>query len=553
MRVKRTRAGLSVRAISGTYVVMLGINLPKSDCSGLRGFAIHRTDHTENEAYWLKGLKTFAATDPGFPPGSSYSTRDHPIQGFGWSDYTAKPGHVYTYRIEALTGPPSDLVASRHVEVTVSTESPATGDHDIYFNRGVAASQAYAARFGNRRPDDVGQSALDWLSRGLFEAIRDFIATATGPGHALRVAAYEFHHPGVLQALRAAVDRGVDVRILYDARKKEPGAKNAKAVEKFGLVAVSKARRTHQYISHNKFIVRMVHGVPEAVLTGGANFSMGGIFGHSNVVHVVENPNVAAEYLRYWNLIEPDPTNQLLRPLVTSSVAIPVGYPPPGTFAIFSPRSTTDALDFYARLAGTANDSLFMTFAFGMHPSFQDVYQNANAAIRYAVMEKKTRPMALGPLRTAEESRIDQLRSQEENLFAIGSRLTKDRFDRWLAESDSGLNSNVKYIHNKFMLVDPLSSSPVVVAGSANFSEASSDTNDENMLVIRNNTRVADIYLGEFMRLYSHHAFREFLEREGNLPTTPSPKHLSLGDWWRDYFGTTSRSRQRKLFAGVTV
>ena len=130
-------------------------------------------------------------------------------------------------------------------------------------------------------------------------------------------------------------------------------------------------------------------------------------------------------------------------------------------------------------------------------------------------MEKKTRPMATGPARDAEEAAIDQLRFQEENLFAIGSRLTQDRFDRWVAESDSGLNSNVKYIHNKFMLIDPLSSSPVVVAGSANFSEASSDTNDENMLVIRDNTRVADIYLGEFMRLYSHHAFREFLEREG--------------------------------------
>ena len=162
-------------------------------------------------------------------------------------------------------------------------------------------------------------------------------------------------------------------------------------------------------------------------------------------------------------------------------------------------------------------------------------------------------PWLKGPARDAEEAAIDQLRFQEENLFAIGSRLTQDRFDRWVAESDSGLNSNVKYIHNKFMLIDPLSSSPVVVAGSANFSEASSDTNDENMLVIRDNTRVADIYLGEFMRLYSHHAFREFLEREGASSNVASPKHLSLDEWWRDYFGSTSRARQRRLFSGATV
>ena len=72
------------------------------------------------------------------------------------------------------------------------------------------------------------------------------------------------------------------------------------------------------------------------------------------------------------------------------------------------------------------------------------------------------------------------------------------------------------------MLVDPLSSKPVVVAGSANFSDASTDKNDENMIVVAGNKRVADIYLGEFMRLYSHHAFRESLEwRKPDEPPSP--------------------------------
>jgi hypothetical protein len=43
------------------------------------------------------------------------------------------------------------------------------------------------------------------------------------------------------------------------------------------------------------------------------------------------------------------------------------------------------------------------------------------------------------------------------------------------------------------------------------------------MLVIKNDTRVADIYLGEFMRLHSHYAFRQavaiFLEQ--NPEKTP--------------------------------
>ena len=44
----------------------------------------------------------------------------------------------------------------------------------------------------------------------------------------------------------------------------------------------------------------------------------------------------------------------------------------------------------------------------------------------------------------------------------------------------------------------------IVVTGSAHFSEASTRTNDENMLVIKDITRVADLYPGEYMRLYSN-------------------------------------------------
>ena len=106
----------------------------------------------------------------------------------------------------------------------------------------------------------------------------------------------------------------------------------------------------------------------------------------------------------------------------------------------------------------------------------------------------------------------------------------------------------MKYIHNKFMLIDPLGADPVVVAGSANFSEASSDSNDENMLIVRGNRRVAEIYLGEFLRLYNHHAFREFLGSPRGR--TATLKNLRVDDWWRDYFGSTARSFQRAYFAG---
>ena len=63
MRLRKTKDSLSLQAVAGSYVVLLGINYPKSECNGLMGFGIHRTDHETDEAIWLHGLKTFKETD----------------------------------------------------------------------------------------------------------------------------------------------------------------------------------------------------------------------------------------------------------------------------------------------------------------------------------------------------------------------------------------------------------------------------------------------------------------------------------------------------------
>jgi hypothetical protein len=78
------------------------------------------------------------------------------------------------------------------------------------------------------------------------------------------------------------------------------------------------------------------------------------------------------------------------------------------------------------------------------------------------------------------------------------------------------------------MLLDPLSDDPIVITGSANFSEASTTANDENMLVIRCDSRVADIYLGEFMRLFTHFRFRGKPEPPTTRPL-PDPATLHRG------------------------
>ena len=193
MREKAKNGYLSVNAIAGTYVVLLGIDVAAGSQTGLLGFALRRTDHTENEDYWLRGFKTFEATDPDPAPGTLVSTLEHPIQGFLWGDYTVKPNHSYTYTVVAMKGSPKTLVQDETVAVEISTENEDAGTHAVWFNRGVAGSQAYARKFKNAAPDEVpNNEAFIWLSRGLEEAILTFIDQAKGNNCALRASVYEF-------------------------------------------------------------------------------------------------------------------------------------------------------------------------------------------------------------------------------------------------------------------------------------------------------------------------------------------------------------------------
>lgn len=548
---------LKLHAIAGTYVVMLGFDMAAADCAGLLGFSVHRTSHDEDEAAFITGMKCFAATDPGFAAGAHYSTDQHPVQSFQWADYSAKPGHRYTYRVTARKGTPAALTEFAKAQVTLTTEKESGRKHDVHFNRGISASQEYSRRFGERSPDAVGDPddfngnpAYVWLSRGLYEALQEHVRSIPA-GDALRVAAYEFAFAPVLLLFKEALSRGVDVQIVYDGREDEygnPGKKNRLAVQQAGLAAVSRERtKPKSTISHNKFIVHLQAGKARSVWTGGTNFSRSGIFGHSNVAHVLRDKAVAGKFLDYWTSLWSDPAAPALKPAIEQMSPLPPLPLAAGNSLFFSPRSSPAALDWMAALAMSAQTGLFMTFAFGMNDKFKDVYRTSPAKLRFALMEAKTRPMKkTDPKRAAEEEAIQALRNMPENVFAVGSFIATNAIDGWLKERLSGLSTNVQYIHNKFMLVDPLGPDPIVLCGSANFSLASVVDNDENMVAVRGNTRVADIYLGEYMRLWSHHAFRESLAwREPG----DKPKFLSIEDWWQDSFGATERSARRSYFA----
>jgi phosphatidylserine/phosphatidylglycerophosphate/cardiolipin synthase-like enzyme len=213
---------------------------------------------------------------------------------------------------------------------------------------------------------------------------------------------------------------------------------------------------------------------------------------------------------------------------------------------LFSPRDVKDkdlTLRWYADQMSAASRIMCMTFAFNLDDFFFQVLKKANDTLRYAVFDKN--------LKTDVEDQIDAARN---SVIAAGAKLSKGDMENFLGEVLSGFNKNM-YIHDKFLLVDPLGDDPIVVTGSANFSKPSQTSNDENMVVIRANTRIADIYFGEFMRIFDHLYSRYII---GKMKKAGKKKDPDAGflrenstDWVPQNFQPGRKDLRRRYFMGL--
>jgi len=121
-------------------------------------------------------------------------------------------------------------------------------------------------------------------------------------------------------------------------------------------------RTVSQGIRHNKFIVLLNGSTPVAVWTGFTNISAGGIFGHSNVGHVVWDEEVARKYFDYWQRLADNLTPNKLRRPNKAATPTPRGKPPKNSVSpLFSARDdeeSNETLQWYADRLAEADDTL---------------------------------------------------------------------------------------------------------------------------------------------------------------------------------------------------
>jgi len=541
--VRSSKGNYSARALVGSHSIGLAWNHtgPASDRATLLGFAIHRFDLTNGTETWIKGQRRFPGQEN---RGENLETRFAPIQKFRWGDYGAYPGHRYRYEIHPVKGSATSPKPRAPVVLRVDAAPMLDKGVGVYSNRGVSASLAYRLKF-EKAPQDLAEpkrsQAFAWLTRDILPALLAFIDAATA-GDELRVAIYEFEDDDIIGALKAAAARGVRVRIIYHARAGDGQTiENAAKVATLGLPIVDVIPRTNvQNIAHNKFIV---HRVPDGaggltaarVWTGSTNFTRSGLYLQTNLGLALEAAGVADAFSRYWELLAGDPDRVTAKQLSAALIAAVRPTLPQGPTLHFSPIAGKELLDVAVDLVSDAKELVLISSPFGLDGQIITAI-NANSA---DVVE-------YGLVNTTQGKMIKLIPH-------ASSRFSWFTTPNWLPELD-GKPWDAKplgqhKIHTKLIVVDPFSTKPRALVGSANFSDESVNKNDENAMLIEGDRRSTAIVATEFLRMFDHYKTRAFI---ASLAQKPDDQYLaSDGSWTTPYYEPFRlKFRERQVFAG---
>ncbi len=575
MRVSQSSGPLRVKAIAGTHVVLMALDMDEKARAGLRGFAIKRGQDGQPQS-WLRGIKYFKdlVSDP--QPKDDYSSREQPFQTFLWSDYAASPGTKYAFTIIALYGDLHNMEERYTLNFSIETEPEYDADgQGVWFNRGAIASHAFATKFNNQTLTDAmannvsddGQlldKETQWLSRGLAEACLKYI-NDTKEGEGLRVCAYEFTYLPILLALKRAHDRGVDVEIIYHYTKKDKDP-NAAAIAQAGLPEDIVHPRTRTAIPHNKFIVKLVGGKPQKVWTGSTNFTNSGFYGQTNVGHVTANAATIKTYLDYWTELKNDPAHKEALANATSLTPDPPNViAASSTVPFFSPRVADNMLDWYGERIDDAGSLAMMTIPFNVAPKILAALDKTSDAMRLVILED----MPTKDVTDAENRNRGKLVFS--NGAIIGKTFIKYKsgvggakvapipntdLDKWFIDEELDRPANkghVFFVHAKVLIIDPLSDDPLICSGSANFSSNSLTANDENMLLIRGDKRAADIYMTELDRIFRHFYARDIINSLAASGKSEDWLLLDTTDGWikPNFQDGTYKNNRRLLFFPV--
>jgi phosphatidylserine/phosphatidylglycerophosphate/cardiolipin synthase-like enzyme len=543
--VKNPQDDFRVKAYAGTNGVLLAMDLAEPRRKGLLGFAIEKQQGGKPWLFLFNSL-TFPGKAHTFPQFHATPSDIAPLQRFRWADYAVNPGMTIHYRVHLAYGSTDAVQLGESLELTITSDDGHPSNQSVIFNRAVAASQAFQRKFPdldtqisahkNMPIEAWPDAARQWLENGLLGRLLGFIERAVDQQWALDIAIYEYQLQAIVDAVNAAFARGVTVRVLYHARRDDEDTTINQASLAVLPLASKRGRVTHN-IFHNKFIVlSRVDGSgehkPAAVLCGSTNFTANGVYRQANVVHVLDDESIAASYRQTFEQIwaRPDDVGAT-RDWITEHNPMSPQQP---LFAGFSPRTGGADLQEFVRIISAAKKDVLFVTAFSLPDAILNAVlgQPHDDILRYGLQNTASRISGFHADRSAE--------------FAATA-LLNTGLEGWLRENMKGQKGNL-LVHTKAVVTDFTTDSPTIISGSHNLSASASNGNDENYLIIRGDTDLADRYGLELLRFYEHYRFRYFAKKLALKQVNP----LAVDDnWTNDYYVEGDlRQLSRLRFAG---
>jgi phosphatidylserine/phosphatidylglycerophosphate/cardiolipin synthase-like enzyme len=391
------------------------------------------------------------------------------------------------------------------------------------FNRGIVASQWLSRRLGDLPANAIQTTLTDVIAtpnnavRNLLAgsartALLAFLAEAqANPNATINAAIFELNDPELVDALCAMGARANIV--LSNGTVKHAGEdENGDARTALGNAHVHVIDRmtAPAHLAHNKFAVLSDGATHQAVLTGSTNWTKTGLCTQANNVLVVRDEQVASWYFDYWqrladlgSVFPPSPrveNDKARSTIVGSTTASPWFTPVDGEVDLDAAK---------AIIAGAKQGILFLMFNPGPvdtlltailergAPGSPDY--DANLFVHGVVNQDpstKTHPVTLYHRGEATHLGADIVKPA-----AIES-----KFGFWQEELK---NYSIAMVHSKVVIVDAFGEHPVVMTGSHNMGPKASGGNDDNLIILTGDERLAEAYAVNISGIYNQYRWRQ--------------------------------------------
>jgi phosphatidylserine/phosphatidylglycerophosphate/cardiolipin synthase-like enzyme len=562
---------------------------------GCMGFTLYRIDAKEEET----ALPSHAVF-PGDTIEAGQTTAEFPIQKFYWKDVYARlvgdetGNYTFRYKVVPLEGTPDSLKPMSSLPILITNEVTVSGvcspSLTAIFNRGIISTQHVSQdlkgdiskkKLLSMIQDPANQLRKD-LAGDITGTLTGFVARAEKSG-SICAALYELTDVELVKSLADIGDK-LNIVLANIVPKPTPGGSEETAGENDDSETKLKAsadsllyrKPPSSHIVHNKFLIYVDESaVPQAVLTGSCNWTDTGLCAQTNNSIVIQDKTVAARYMAYWKKLQADETAHEAggpfqgTPLRTfngtgKNLDLDKGTDDASTLtSYFSPCTPkqrnkakgkaepfpVDMKDLRDRVMAAKNAVLFLAFIPGT-PSiteFAAAAQKANknlfvrgcvtspdAAGNYYYDLKGTSP-------PKKQKGVKKPPAPQDARVISANALGKTVPEGWQKEL---LNAGFAITHDKIVVIDPFANDCVVVTGSHNLGFQASYNNDENLVMIEGNKKLAMAYATHVLDVYDHFSWRWTVNQgtsaDANLKTKPD-------DWLSWYFDANGNIKTAQL------